>query len=57
MAIIIYLNYIGFLMNSNVIEGDSLLSNISNISVKINHNKSDGSGFFLNFIHDNDNEK
>ena len=34
-----------------MIDGDSLLSNISNITVKIDHNKSDGSGFFKNFSH------
>jgi hypothetical protein len=44
-------------MSENLIEGDSLLSNISNISVRIDHNRSDGSGFFNNYIRENENEK
>ena len=36
-------------MNASI-KDDSMLSNISNISVKIDHNRSDGSGFFNHFI-------
>lgn len=43
-------------MNGNIIKEDSLLSNISNISVKIGHNHHDGSGFFNNFVQSHDNE-
>ena len=40
-------------MNGKEVQSDSLLSNISNISVKIDHNRNDGSGFFNNFVHNN----
>jgi hypothetical protein len=38
-------------MAQNEIKSDSLLSSISNISVKIDHNRMDGSEFFRNYVH------
>ena len=47
--------FILLLMTTKEVQSDSLLSNISNITVKINHNRNDGSGFFNSLFHDNNN--